>query len=102
MNTQWALETAGDPLGSVQSFLHTLWGETGLDGMLVPNNGSPGAMIGPHLIEDASELGKVNPFKPLMTMNTARLIPELDTRPSSRSLWRLATPLRDARFNRDG
>lgn len=77
MNTQWALETGGDPLGSVQSLINSIWRQSRLDGMLVPTNGSPDAITEPHLIDDPHDLYKVNPFKPLMTMNAARLIPEL-------------------------
>jgi formate dehydrogenase subunit beta len=85
MKTHWAIETHGDPLGALQSFISTAWRQAGLDGMLVTINGSPDSMTQPRLVADPAELNKVNPFKPLMTMNTARLIPALvNEHPESR------------------
>jgi formate dehydrogenase subunit beta len=77
MNTHWALDTHGDPLGTLQNFINTVWVQSSLDGMVVPINGSADAITQPRLIDHPKELGKVNPFKPLMTMNAARIIPDV-------------------------
>ncbi len=76
MSTVWILETGGDPLGTLRSFLRYMWQELHLDGMLVPLNGQ---MISatPQILEDPRQLNKVNPFKPLMTLNAARMMPDL-------------------------
>jgi formate dehydrogenase subunit beta len=44
--------------------------------MLVPLNGSQNAIAEAQLIRDSGQLDTVNPFKPLMTLNTANLIPD--------------------------
>jgi len=77
MSTYWSLETHGNPLGAVQSFINDVWKGSPLDGLLVHLNGGPTSTTRPRLVEDPKELRKVNPFKPLMTQNAARMIPEL-------------------------
>jgi formate dehydrogenase subunit beta len=77
MNTQWRIQTHGDPLGSVRRILRIVWSQADLDGMLVPLNGSEGSIPTPRMIQDPGLLEHVNPFKPLMTVNAARLVPEL-------------------------
>jgi formate dehydrogenase subunit beta len=68
MNTNWMLHTHGDPLGALQKFVKMLWEQTGLDLMIVaPGNGK-------FVLESPSELEHVNPFQPLMKLNTARLV----------------------------
>ena len=77
MNAYWSIETHGDPLGAVREFVKTVWLEAGLDGMLVTPNGSHAASAKPRLADDPQQLAEVNPFKPLMTVNAARLVPDL-------------------------
>ena len=77
MKTQWMLDTHGDPLGTLRRFVHAVWKTADLEGMLVPLNGSPNAIAEAHFINDSGQLDRVNPFKPLMTLNTASLIPNL-------------------------
>ena len=68
MNTNWMLHTHGDPLGALQKFIKMLWEQTDLDAMVVaPSNGK-------FVLESADELEHVNPFQPLMKLNTARLV----------------------------
>jgi formate dehydrogenase subunit beta len=76
MNTQWMLATNGDPLGTIQHFIDDVWQKTSLTGMLVPLNGNPQTVTSARLVEDRAQLADVNPFKPLMILNTARLLPE--------------------------
>ncbi len=77
METQWMVATHGNPLGAVRRVVETVWEQTGLDGMLVLTNGSPEARIKPRLIDNPDRLSEINPFKPLMTLNAAALIPDL-------------------------
>jgi len=68
MNTNWMIQTHGDPLGALQKFVKTLWEQTDLDAMVVaPSNGK-------HVLESPDELEELNPFRPLMKLNTARLV----------------------------
>ena len=75
MQTQWMVQTHGDPIGTVRRFLQAVWSQTSLDSMLVPLNGSDEAPPKPRWIEDPAKLKGVNPFKPLMTVNAARFVP---------------------------
>ena len=77
MSTPWVVQTQGDPLGTVQRLVESVWSYAGLEGMLLPGNGNDEVMTGPHFLIDPLELSQVNPFRPLMTLNTARLVPEL-------------------------
>lgn len=68
MNTNWMFHTHGDPLGALQKFVKMLWEQTDLDAMVVaPSNGK-------FMLESIDELEHVNPFQPLMKLNTARLV----------------------------
>ena len=73
MNKQWNLETKGDPLGKVNSFLQAVWNAIGLQGMILPS------MVQNELrvIEKISDLHEINPFQPLMLMNIAGLVPKV-------------------------
>ena len=77
MNNQWSLETHGDPLGTVREFITKIWVEAGLDGMLVTMNGGEEVKATPRYVDDVIYINEINPFKPLMEINAARLIPEL-------------------------
>jgi formate dehydrogenase subunit beta len=68
MNTNWTIHTHGDPLGALQKFVKTLWEQTDLEIIVVaPSDGK-------FLLESPDELGELNPFRPLMKLNTARLV----------------------------
>ena len=77
MSSQWIVQTYGDPLGAVQRLIHSVWIKAGLEGILVSTHGTDEVTTKPRLINDQAELSQVNPFKPVMTMNAARLVPEL-------------------------
>jgi formate dehydrogenase subunit beta len=77
MNNQWSLDTHGDPLRKVHNFIQQIWQEYNLDGMLVTMNGGNEAHATPHYVTHISSIDNVNPFKPLMEINAARLIPDL-------------------------
>ncbi len=77
MNNQWFLETHGDPLGKVRDLIKQIWIESNLDGMLVTMNGGDEASAMPRYVVDVESMDEINPFKPLMEINIARLIPDL-------------------------
>jgi len=77
MSTQWLVPTNGDPLGAVQRLIRSVWSQARLEGILISAPGSDESASKPRLIEDPAELSQVNPFKPVMTMNAARLAPEI-------------------------
>ncbi len=84
MSTTWKILTHGDPLAAVRNFIHGVWIHSNLDGMLAPVNGSEKKPVGSQVIDKPELLAKINPFKPLMTTNTARMVPELiRTQPQS-------------------
>jgi len=77
MNKYWIIKTHGDPLGAVHQFLSHVWNEANINKMIIPTNGSPNVKFSPNIITQLEDLRNVNPFKPLMTSNTAKFIPEL-------------------------
>ena len=70
MNTNWMIQTHGDPLGALQQFVKRLWEQADVDVMVVAPNGNG------FLLESPDKLGHLNPFQPLMKLNTARLVVE--------------------------
>jgi formate dehydrogenase subunit beta len=76
MKTEWTLKTHGDPLGTLSNFIHSIWMEQNLDSMLLPINGSSDAIPKQRMITDPKQIGEVNPFIPVMTLNVAKLVPE--------------------------
>jgi formate dehydrogenase subunit beta len=71
MDTQWVLNTKGDPLGTVNHFVRKVWQETGLEGVILPSDRKNEVRV----VDDPVILGEFNPFQPLMLMNIAGLIP---------------------------
>jgi formate dehydrogenase subunit beta len=85
MNSYWSLDTHGDPLGTVHDFIRHVWTEANLDGMLVTLGGEENLHAVPQYITDIAFVNQINPFKPLMEINAARLIPSLlDEHPSKK------------------
>ena len=79
------INTKGDPLGAFRDFVRIVWSNAELSGVLVPINGTAEGKIAPRVIRDPVHLQEVNPFKPLMSLNTAKLIPDLlNNRPEER------------------
>jgi formate dehydrogenase subunit beta len=77
MNNYWSIETHGDPLGTLHDFIRYVWLAADLDGMLVTLGGEDDLHAVPQFITEAASINQVNPFKPLMEINAARLIPSL-------------------------
>jgi formate dehydrogenase subunit beta len=77
LNNIWSLETHGDPLGKVRDFIAKTWLETGQAGMLVMTVRGNEVKTTPRYITNVESLKEVNPFRPLMEINIASLIPDL-------------------------
>ncbi len=77
MDKQWSLDTHGDPLGKVQEFISLVWRQSGLKGMLVTVEASDKTHAIPSFITAQAGIRHTNPFRPLMEINAARLIPGL-------------------------
>ena len=92
MNTQWLLDTQGDPLGAVRDLITEVWEKGNLQGMLISINGSDAEAPEPELIQNPERLKDVNPFKPVMTVNAARLVPETLARQPSIHIGALLRP----------
>ena len=81
MDKPWFVKTHGDPLGVIQNLIVTTWDEFELDRLMVSMNGGSQ----PELIDDPGQIEQLNPFRPLMTQNSAKYIPQLlDDYPDSR------------------
>lgn len=74
MNTTWMIQTHGDPLNAVQKFVQDIWKHANLDEMVVSIDGKG---VKGHLLDDPAQLDKINPFRPLMVVNTAKLVLEI-------------------------
>ena len=68
MNTNWKIDTHGDPLGALQKLVGAIWGQTDLDVLVVPPED------GGFVLESPDQLENLNPFRPLMKLNTAQLV----------------------------
>jgi len=80
------IHTHGDPLGALQKFVRTLWEQTDLDAMIVaPSDGK-------FVLESPDELEELNPFRPLMKLNTARLVVDTARKRSGKRLGAMLRP----------
>lgn len=77
MDNYWSLKTHGDPLGKLRGFITQVWQAAQLDGMLVTMDGDGQSSAMPRYTTDRATLAGINPFRPLMEVNAARLIPEM-------------------------
>jgi len=75
MSNQMIINTRGDPLGTVHNLIRSIWREADFGAMLVPTNGLPKTNTGSRLIYDPDQLSQFNPFKPMMSVNSARFVP---------------------------
>lgn len=76
MNTQWMIDTHGDPLGTVRELVESIWQAYELDSMIAPMNGSP-SKTGPIMLSKREDIQNLNPFAPLMPINAAKMVPSL-------------------------
>jgi formate dehydrogenase subunit beta len=82
MEIVWALLTGGDPLATVQRFLHDLWMQAKIEGMIIQLD--PDGGVAPKETElpvssltyDPQQVLSCNPFLPVVPVNTARLVAE--------------------------
>lgn len=75
--TKWILNTGGDIQGRVRKFLAALWGQLGLEGMVVPHYAEEGELPGMMLLRKVAELEGADVFIPLVRMEGVRLVEEL-------------------------
>ena len=61
-------------LKTLQDFLVAWWGRVGLDAMLAPVELPDHSAVTPQVIFDPAKLANVNPFAPVMLVNTATVI----------------------------
>jgi formate dehydrogenase subunit beta len=71
----WSLNTHGEPLATLRGLVKHIWSEAHLEGMVVTTNGAANTGSQAHYITDVQLVNDVNPFKPLMEINIAKLIP---------------------------
>lgn len=86
MTTQWMLETQGQTLETVRSFLADLYRNANLDSMLVPVRVGDPATIEMHMIDDPEKLADADPFAPVMAADTAKTIAQFTRHHPSRHL----------------
>lgn len=65
--------TNGDTLGATRDFLRTLFDQKIIDALLVPIEGAHNSVM-PALVKHPTRLDHANPFAPVMTFNSARLV----------------------------
>lgn len=92
MNNWLTINTHGDPLGALRGLVKKIWAQGNLDGMLVPIESQIGSGIKPKIIHDPTRLDEVNPFKPLMSSNASKYIPELINKDSTFKFGALLRP----------
>lgn len=86
MKTNWMIQTHGDPLGALQKFVKMLWEQTNLDAMVVAPNGRG------FVLESPEQLEHLNPFRPLMKLNTARLVVDTAKKKPGKRLGAMLRP----------
>jgi formate dehydrogenase (coenzyme F420) beta subunit len=73
----WALATHGDPIGTLRELVKQIWSDADLEGMIVNVNRDENENMLPRYTTEISLIDEINPFKPLMEINTAKLIPNI-------------------------
>ena len=86
------VETHGDPLGAIRQVLKSIWSNAKLEFVLAPTNGSPEVIQSPNIVHLPDALDSFNPFKPLMTSNTAKYLPKILQRTEAQSMGVLLRP----------
>ena len=92
MNNWLKIKTQGDPLGTLRRLVSNIWEQGNLDGMLVPVEDQIGSGIKPQIIYESTRLEDVNPFKPLMSSNASKYIPEVMNKDPDFQLGALLRP----------
>lgn len=73
----WALATHGDPIGTLRDLVKQIWSDADLQGMIVNINGGENETLLSCYTTDVDLIDEINPFKPLMEINIAKLIPRI-------------------------
>jgi formate dehydrogenase subunit beta len=75
MDMVWAIETHGDPLGTLHKVMEQVWKEAGLDGWIISSDALDLREPEAHILDRPGQLPRFNPFHPAMRANMARFIP---------------------------
>jgi formate dehydrogenase (coenzyme F420) beta subunit len=70
------LHTGGEALDRLRLFFNDWWHSANLRAMLAPVEAPDGKTVSPQVITDPAQLQYVNPYAPVMPVNTASLIDE--------------------------
>ena len=68
MDSNWIIHTHGDPLGAIQKTVKVLWERLNLDILVIT------PIDDQSILESPDQLEELNPFRPLMKLNTAQLV----------------------------
>lgn len=68
MDSNWIIHTHGDPLGAFQNTIKALWERMNLDILVIT------PIDRKSILESPDELDELNPFRPLMKLNTAQVV----------------------------
>jgi formate dehydrogenase subunit beta len=74
-----ALNTHGDPIGTLRELVKQIWLDADLKGMVVTTIDGANTKLLSRFITDVDLIDEINPFKPLMEINIAKLIPGILT-----------------------
>jgi formate dehydrogenase subunit beta len=75
MEHNWMIETKGDPLRSLHSFIADVWQAAGLDFLYLPLKTDEAPYLQASLIDTPVQLAEFNPFTPVMSENLAKGLP---------------------------
>jgi formate dehydrogenase subunit beta len=76
MSLNWMISTNNDPLGVIRSLLNTVWEQNHIEKALLLTNGNA-KIAEPSIIRSSKQINFFNPFTPVMSVNSASLIPTL-------------------------
>ncbi len=77
MNQNWMIETKGNPLHSLHTFIADVWQAAALDFFYLPLKTDAAPYTQASLIDDPAQLAEFNPFTPVMPENLARGLPAI-------------------------
>jgi len=76
METYWAVKTNGNPIGAVQEIVLNFWEQLNLEAMIVPFEGAKNKIPKATVVLNTEFIKNLNPFKPVMSDNSAKLVTE--------------------------
>ncbi len=76
MEIYWAVRTNGNPIGAVQEIVLNFWEQLNLEAMIVPIESAINKIPKATVVLNTDFIKNLNPFKPVMADNSAKLVPE--------------------------